>query len=348
MNLQTMETNLPIYNIIFLKTHKTGSSTVTNVMQRFAKTHSLKAALPRCDYGFCYPKKFDNTLLYLHTESNTYNILFDHAVFNKENMLKIMESKKNTKIVTIIREPYSQFDSISQSFDFRSFYKLNAKTPLLDDFFNNSNENLKKLIKSSGPLEDMSEAHVLSKNPNAFDMGFNVWNESAEYIKEVLGSIKKDFHLVMIMEYMEESLVLLKNELRCKLEDVVFYVRNETKEKNTADSQSMKKRVSSWNKIDAAIYKYFNETFWYKIKNLSASFHSDVKKLREYNRHLTDHCELSKMTELSVSLMRGYLKQTSSNFCFDFLAEDFLFTNWFKNVVLWEKMSANASQNKLT
>lgn len=36
----------PVINIMFLKTHKTASSTVLNVLFRFAETHNLSVALP--------------------------------------------------------------------------------------------------------------------------------------------------------------------------------------------------------------------------------------------------------------------------------------------------------------
>ena len=36
----------PIINVMFLKTHKTASSTVLNILFRFAETHNLSVALP--------------------------------------------------------------------------------------------------------------------------------------------------------------------------------------------------------------------------------------------------------------------------------------------------------------
>lgn len=36
----------PVTNVMFLKTHKTASSTVLNILYRFAETHNLSAALP--------------------------------------------------------------------------------------------------------------------------------------------------------------------------------------------------------------------------------------------------------------------------------------------------------------
>ena len=324
----------PAENVIFLKTHKTGSSTVTNVMQRFAKSHRLNVALPKCDHRFCYPHKFEERFLDRHYANKKYNMLFSHAVFHKENMLEIMATN-NTKIVTIIREPYSQYDSAAQYFNYRKFYKLKNDTPVLDAFFEHSDDELRKIVQSFNPLNDSGGAYSLAKNPNAFDMGFDVWNETPEYIKNVLDSIRRDFHLVMIMEYMEESFILLKNELCWKLEDVIFYVHNARKNKveSTAHSQRVRERVLAWNKLDAAIYSHFNQTFWQKVRNSNAKFDIDVKKLKELNKSVSERCSTAnKGNSLAFSMIHRNRNEpwNNANKCADILANEIEFTNWFR------------------
>ena len=333
----------PIQNIIFLKTHKTGSSTVTNILQRYAKAYKLNVALPRCDHRFCYPHKFNKLFLYLHKENETYNILFNHAVFHKENMLNIMTSP-NTKIITIIREPYSQFDSTAQYLNFRKFYNLSNEALLLDGFFQKTDNFLTEFLRSAD-LTDGAGTFSLAKNPNAFDLGFDVWNETSEHIASMIDSLKRDFNLVMIMEHMEESLVLLKNEMRWNLEDVVFYIHNarKVKDKNTNDVKRIKDKILNWNKLDAAIYNYFNKTFWMKIRNAPLGFDADVKKLKEWNQHLVDHCYSFKPSNLSTNLFKKYAAFAQANFCSDFLYEDLNFTNWFKI----ERKNSNIKKKKI-
>ncbi|XP_004206974.2 galactose-3-O-sulfotransferase 3 isoform X1 [Hydra vulgaris] len=316
-------------SVIFLKTHKTGSSTITNIMQRYSKSNKLNVALPKCEHRFCYPEKFDKNLLFLHTKGNTYNMLFNHAVFYKEKMLKVMDP--GTKIITIIREPYSQFDSAVQYLNFKKYFNLSGILPLLDEFFKIPEESLKSFLQSVNLLEGEG-SFALAKNPNAFDLGFDVWNETPEYINEVLNSISQDFHLVMIMEYMEESLVLLKNELNWELEDVVFFVHNarKFKDKNTNNINDATKKVLNWNKLDAAIYKHFNETFWVKVKTSPPEFYTDVKTLREWNLSLVNHCTLYKTTDVSNTLIKKYSEKNRAYLCTDILKEDIPFTVWFK------------------
>ncbi|XP_065659228.1 galactose-3-O-sulfotransferase 3-like isoform X2 [Hydra vulgaris] len=326
----------PGTNVLFLKTHKTGSSTVTNILQRYAKSNKLNVALPQCDHRFCYPNKFDEKYIYQHKSGDKYNMLFNHAVFDKEKMLNIMAP--NTKIITIIREPYSQFDSAAQYLNFKKYFNLKSHLPLLDEFFQISEDFLKKFIQSADPT-DGEGAFSLAKNPNAFDLGFDVWNESPEYIESVLKAISKGFDLVMITEYMEESLVLLKNELNWNLEDVVFFSLNtrEAKDKNTNDIKSVETKVLNWNKIDAAIYKHFNMTFWKKIEDSPSEFFSDVNTLKQWNRDLVNHCSRFETTEASLFITKNYYEKARSSLCTDIKREDSSFTVWFKWVFQYKK-----------
>ncbi|XP_012563099.2 galactose-3-O-sulfotransferase 2 isoform X3 [Hydra vulgaris] len=326
----------PDTNVLFLKTHKTGSSTVTNILQRYAKSNNLNVALPNCDHRFCYPNKFDENYIYQHKPGDKYNMLFNHAVFDKEKMLNIMAP--NTKMITIIREPYSQFDSAAQYLNFKKYFNLKSHLPLLDEFFQISEDFLKKFIQSADQTEGEG-AFSLAKNPNAFDLGFDVWNESHEYIGSVLKAISKDFDLVMITEYMEESLVLLKNELNWNLEDIVFFSLNarEIKDKNTNDIKSVTTKILNWNKIDTAIYKHFNMTFWKKIENSPSEFFSDVNTLKQWNIDLVNHCSRFETTKASLLITRNYYEKARGSLCNDIKSEDTSFTFWFKWAFRYKK-----------
>ncbi|XP_065671178.1 galactose-3-O-sulfotransferase 3 isoform X4 [Hydra vulgaris] len=323
----------PGENVIFLKTHKTGSTTVANIMYRYSISNRLKVALPRCGHRFCFPLKFKHNFLYKHTENETYNMLFHHAVYDKQNMLKIFD-KGQTKLVTILREPYSQFDSAAQYLKFRKYYKLNGTLPVLDELFKLSNKELEKYIRSQ--KFDGFGTYSLTKNPNAFDMGFDPWNETNEYINRILKTIENDFNLIMITEYMEESLILLKNELCWNIKDVAFFHHNArlTKDVNTNNLKKAKSRLMNWNKIDVAIYNYFNQTFWRRIENSGSNFKQDVEKLKRLNNLLKITCSSQQNSETTAT--KAILKsdfdivQNITELCFNLLIEEQNFTNYLK------------------
>ncbi|XP_012555650.1 galactose-3-O-sulfotransferase 4 isoform X2 [Hydra vulgaris] len=323
----------PVNNVVFLKTHKTGSTTVANIMYRYSKSKNLKVVLPDCEHRLCWPIKFNKSAIYHHKEKNTYNMLFHHAVFHKQNILEIIDNWQ-TKFVTILREPFSQLESAAQAFKFKHCYKLNGTSPILDQLFNFSDNDLKKTIKSQ--KTDPYGAFNLTKNPNAFDLGFDPWNDTTEYIETVLKSIEKDFNLVMITEYMEESLVLLKNELCWDLKDIAFFIHNArlTKDVSTNNLEKTKSRALNWNKMDVAIYDYFNKTFWKKIKNSGTSFQQDVEKLKRMNFFLEYECatQPKRKNEIAASILKTEFNvvENITELCSDLQIQELNYTSILK------------------
>lgn len=78
------ETCRPHTNIMFLKTHKTASSTVLNVIYRFGELHELRFALPNLTYLLGYPDNFKAELVkgYRGPRVSTFNIMANHLRFN--------------------------------------------------------------------------------------------------------------------------------------------------------------------------------------------------------------------------------------------------------------------------
>ena len=277
----------PVKNVIFLKTHKTGSSTIINIMQRFAHRNNLTVVLPENDYSLGWPNVFNESYVFEHTKNKTYNIICNHAVFHRERMLKIMESNE-TKIVTIIRDPLYQFESAAVYYGFHRILKLNRKISILDAFFDKSKDEIYHQI-----WNHENENKFMVKNPVAFDMGFRTWCDTESAIINNMEQAKKDFDLVMISDYMAESLILLKDLLCWDLKDVVYFTLNKRpdecrqKIKNVGNTQ---KRIREWNKIDNVIFNYFNRTFWEKVNSKGSSFKSDLDKLLSTKRQLHELC----------------------------------------------------------
>ncbi|VCX15756.1 unnamed protein product, partial [Gulo gulo] len=103
----------PIVNVMFLKTHKTASSTVLNILFRFAETHNLSVALPAgSSFHLGYPWLF----LARYVEGSEpqgpqqrFNIMGNHLRFNLPEVQKVMPN--NTFYFSIIRNPVFQLES---------------------------------------------------------------------------------------------------------------------------------------------------------------------------------------------------------------------------------------------
>ncbi|XP_057310332.1 galactose-3-O-sulfotransferase 2-like [Hydractinia symbiolongicarpus] len=277
----------PIKNVIFLKTHKTGSSTIINIMQRISHRKNLSIALPGVNHFLGWPKPFLENYIFEHETNKTYNIICNHARFNKQRMLKVMSSK-NTKIVTIIRDPLYQFESSAVYLNFNSLLKLNRSKNVLDAFFAQPEEAI-----YNRTLHRNSHNVFLLKNPIAFDLGFRTWIQTEEHVQHVLNSVKKDFNLVMISDYMEESLILLKNELCWDMKDVLYFTMNKRPDNRRQKIQNIaekRMKLKRYNKLDYSIFEYYNKTFWEQVKAGGETFQNDVKILKAINKMLADTC----------------------------------------------------------
>ncbi|XP_077866697.1 galactose-3-O-sulfotransferase 2-like, partial [Saccoglossus kowalevskii] len=73
---------LPKCNIVFLKTHKSGSSTIQNILLRFAEKNNLTIALPpKKMYQLGYPRLFQREYV-IDVPWKEYNILTHHTRFD--------------------------------------------------------------------------------------------------------------------------------------------------------------------------------------------------------------------------------------------------------------------------
>ena len=99
----------PHKNILYLKTHKTGGSTVTNILNRFGESRDLNFVLPKIGHNrLDWPFKFTENSYY-PLNGTVPNILCNHARFNHDVMSDIMPS--DSFYVTILRHPVAQFES---------------------------------------------------------------------------------------------------------------------------------------------------------------------------------------------------------------------------------------------
>ena len=197
--------------VLFLKTHKTGSSTVTNVLNRYTDNNNLTMLLPRyMQLGtFYWPHRFRT--IYARVKRNSLpNVLANHARFNQKPMNEIFP-RSTTNYITILRDPIAQWESSFSYFRFASL--LNITGPGVKDsigYFLKNPPSIKWTVEK-GPRHEVS---ALLKNPQSFDLGFdNTENVDSAMIKSFIKTVESNFDLVLIMEHFEESMTLLKRRM---------------------------------------------------------------------------------------------------------------------------------------
>ena len=282
----------PKNSVLFLKTHKTGSSTITNILNRYGDFHNLTFALPHDGfYNFFWPLSFEKSFI-ADLKGKKPNILCNHARWNKQTMKELME--QDTVFITILRNPVSQFESTFSYMEFAHLLGIKGTTDPLATFFEDPVRIMAKISDISASGSVASYLNLL-RNGQSFDLGL----ESAQFFIEektndAITELDGSFNLVLMMEYFDESLVLLARELCWDIRDVAYFKLNQRRSPDvkTKLSNQLVQKIGKWNRADVLLYDYFNRTFWKKVEKLGTAFWSDVNLLRHYNKVLEDACLL--------------------------------------------------------
>jgi len=275
----------PLKNIYFMKTHKTAGTVVQNILLRYGLEHGLHFAMPKNAHDFGYPGKFSINQVQPQCNGN-YNIMCFHMIFDRQKVSSIMPA--DTKYVSIVREPLSHFQS---SFDYfyhivPSFQKVPQSRENVESWLDHAEEYVRSARKGSySPLE---------KNSILYDFGYDNRNDDEGYISRSVAEINRTFDLIMISDYMDESLVLL-GELMCWDVEELACLKLNARTNSAPVSQEkldrMRAKTRKWNKGDAALFDLVNATFWGRVERLGKDrMASQLDKLRKAAVKLKNLC----------------------------------------------------------
>ncbi|XP_053134587.1 galactose-3-O-sulfotransferase 3 [Hemicordylus capensis] len=269
--------------VAFLKTHKTASTTVQNLLFRFAERHNLTVALPHhaCDHQFCYPRNF--SARFVHPYTLPPRLIASHLRFNRDELQRLMPN--DTVYVTILREPVAMFESL--------FSYYNQYCPAFKRVPNGSMEAfLDNPHRYYRPHEKFA---MYAHNTLLFDLGGDPDHspDDAKYLPGFIRQVEGIFSLVMLAEYFDESLVLLRRLLAWDLEDILYVKLNmrSPESKLNITSAHVAAQIRAWNALDARLYGHFNATFWRKLSEVGPEcVQKEVQDLRRACARLARHC----------------------------------------------------------
>ncbi|XP_073530398.1 galactose-3-O-sulfotransferase 2-like isoform X1 [Phyllobates terribilis] len=275
---QDTKTCQPKNNIFFLKTHKTASSSIMNILFRYGEFHNLTIAFPSHSARFFYPSVFRASYVngFSAKRKQIFHIMCHHMRFKFTEVEKVMP--EDTFYFTILRNPISQMES---SFSYFKLHESFQKAKNLEDFLNNS----KIFYTNTNKLTN------LAKNSMTFDLGFEL-NGSPEESVLAWHAMDNIFDLVLITEYYDESLILLKDALCWSFYDVLSFPlnsrSNSTKKTLTLETQE---KIKSWNHLDWEMYVYFNNSFWKRVQTFGVErMEREVKELQKIRTLMSKKC----------------------------------------------------------
>ncbi|XP_033895773.2 uncharacterized protein LOC117423752 [Acipenser ruthenus] len=268
-------------HIVFLKTHKTASSTILNILYRFGDARNLTFALPHGKHNQLFYPFYFTAFFVEGFKSKTikeYDIMCNHMRFHISEVRKVMP--EDSFYFSILRNPVTMMES---SFSYYKYIPAFSKVSTLDQFLQDPWSHYNASLPNN---------HY-AKNLLMFDFGFNNNGKDERHLNLSIAMIAKTFNLILISEYFDESMILLKNALCWSLDDVVSFKLNSrnNKTKQQLSLETMEK-IKEWNSLDWKLYLHFNRTFWRRIDESMGreKMQDEVKKLRDRRNQLMKIC----------------------------------------------------------
>ena len=217
---------------------------------------------------------------------------------------------ESSKYVTILRNPVDHFESTF------NYYQLGRTFGFGTDPVNSLENFLERPLSFFNIFNNGYNKNRINfiRNLMMFDLGLSYrYFQNYTAVKNYINFLNKEFDLVMIMDYFDESLVLLKRLLCWEIDDILYVKLNERKdnEKATHLSGRVQDNIRRWNKADVLLFNYFNATFWKKVAREGSGFYEDLSAFRERRLKIQKLCFESR-TKIERIWGNKYVKSYST------------------------------------
>ena len=300
---------------------------MTNILNRYGRKNNLTFALPKGGSLFDWPRPLKTNRIL--TVWKTPHILCNHARYTKK-LMHYLFPKDQSKYLTIIRHPLTQYES---TFNYMKLWRGlgiegNDSMEILQKYL------LKVTTVKSAKL-NLKDRSRLLRNPMIYDLGLDFrYYQDFQAVKKYIEFLEKEYELVMIMEYFEESVVLLKRLYCWEWDDVVYIKHNERQEKEKIKlSKLLKLNLESWNQADFMLYDHFNKTLWKKIAAEGTEFYEDLAHFRMRQKEVFSMCVGKSLVKTQIYIgkfVNGYglkkdIPKDKKDFCVNLLKSELQF-----------------------
>ena len=320
-------------SIVYIKVHKAASSLMNQILLGYGISQNKSLALPRKEHYFDFYKLFTRDMVFnYHKSGPKSELLINHARYNRREMEEVVP---NAIYLASLRDPVAQFESCFGYFEVSKLITHQEYPTILalQTFLLNP----KQFIK------DITYGGYCLWNGQLFDLGVerSVF-ENRTAIKRRIKELDAEFDLILISEYLDESLILLKNLLCLDFTDILYLPSNVRSDKYKTDiTGNITTQIRTWNSADVLLYEHFNRTLWEKIRNEGIQFHNDVHVFRQIKQQVFDECVISTDADVEQRLWKQTIN-SSNPVCKRLTVRT---VDYVKN--LRESMSSHMDQNDL-
>eukprot|EP00794_Sanderia_malayensis_P007983 gene7983-8840_t len=133
-------------------------------------------------------------------------------------------------------------------------------------------------------------------------------------IEPVIQNIEDNFDFVMIAEYFDEGIVLLRKILGWNYLDLVYESKNTRRAKHTElITSEVKKKILQLNKADSLLYEHFKNVMIKKIKEYGASFERHLEIFKELNMEINSQCRKSEYSLINIENLKDTMDEIDIN-----------------------------------
>ena len=275
--------NSPVLCTFIHQVHKAASTTVFNVFIRFAMSRQLNVMFPRHGNILSQGKPGLRELA-PHPKAPPFHfdILCNHVIFNYKTISPYFPP--DTKYVAIVRDPWTQVHSAY-------YYYTNVyPTAYMKKAFN-----LEEFIRKQPQYEPRDPFKSFTNNRMSLDLGLppsHVTNSS--YVTPFLRHLDSVFHLVLIADRFDESMVLMKRLFGWTMKDIVYRKLNTQKVPRKKTEQSdpdLEKQFKRFEHFDVAVYEHCTKIFNQKIENEGPDFADELETFVSIRKQICEFCD---------------------------------------------------------
>ncbi|XP_054760373.2 galactosylceramide sulfotransferase-like [Lytechinus pictus] len=313
---------LPNRRVVFIKTHKTGSTTTAAIFERFGFRRNLSFAMDSKLHFFPPTKLFNHSMAFEvpHRNRQDFDLLVNHARFDKKEMAIAVP---NAKYISIIRNPVNQLESAFGYFEMGKQLQIKTKQPFITFIMNPMKY-----------LREKSYMGWLLRNGQLFALGLDTkYHENLTVVSNKINQLSTEIHLIMLNEYYDESMILLKKLMCWDFEDVLYTKLGiRSKSHRNSINKTVEAKIKEWNAADVMLYDHFNRSFWGKIRAYGPTFSDDLAHLRAMLKNVSDMCiDPGKKYLKDKRVEEFMLKPNSSKYCQDLIRNDVQYTKLIRN-----------------
>ncbi|XP_064615665.1 galactose-3-O-sulfotransferase 2-like [Liolophura sinensis] len=267
-----------VRRIVYIRIPKTGSSTMTMLVWRFAWARNLSV--------LAVNPKFEGTrdrlthkMFFLPPPGQKYDVMAEHVLYNKESFSNYLA--EDAVYVTMLREPFSLL--YSTLYYVPAFQKTITEVNKIEAYLKNPAKYDNTAIMAGRSYTKNPQSSFLGLRRRDFD------NEGK--IQELISSIDRDFPVVLILERLDESLILLRRVLKWPMKDIIYSVENVNSAKPKLKiTPEHREKYKKWSLADHKLYNFFKKKLEESIEEAGPELQEELAVFRKYKMDIARYC----------------------------------------------------------